>query len=71
MKPTRPELVGCLLLVAATSALAENQERWGVATQGLQLALSPVRESWTGGDDAEFRVTLESGVGVFEIRGSK
>jgi hypothetical protein len=60
MKPRRPELVGCLLLVAATSALAQNEERWGATTQGLQLAISPVRETWTVGDDVEFRVTFRN-----------
>jgi len=61
MKRTRTKLTSCLLLIVAASALAGSAERWGAATHGLQLAISPVRESWTVGDDPEFQVTFRNG----------
>jgi hypothetical protein len=51
-------------LVAATNAVAGDvagdQERWGPATQGLQLAISPVHKTWTVEDDPEFQVSFRN-----------
>ncbi len=60
MKRTRTNLVSCLLLIVAASALAGLPDRWSAATNGLQLAISPVRETWTVGDDLEFQVALRN-----------
>jgi hypothetical protein len=60
MKRTSTKLVGCLLLFAATSVVAGSQIRWGAATQGLQLATAPVRETWTVGEDPEFHVSFRN-----------
>ncbi len=61
MKRTIAKLLGSLLLVAAISAVAENQERWGAAKQGLQLAIAPVHKTWTVEEDPEFKVSFRNG----------
>ena len=60
MRRTRTRLAGCLLLIVAASALAGLAEGWGAATHWLQLAISPVRETWTVGDDPEFQVSFRN-----------
>jgi len=57
---TRAMLAGGLLLAAAASAVAGDQERRGTPNQGLQLAIAPVRETWTVAEDPEFKVSFRN-----------
>lgn len=56
--------IACVLLavVALGFLVAPSRatEHWGAATNGLQLAISPVRETWAVGDDPEFHVTFRN-----------
>jgi hypothetical protein len=56
--------IACILLAIVTLgflvAPSRAAERWDAATNGLPLAISPVRETWTTGDDPEFRITFRN-----------
>jgi hypothetical protein len=60
MELMRTKLILWLLVFVAAPVLAGFEGRWGVVTNGLQLAISPERETWTVGDSPGFQVAFRN-----------